>query len=246
LRSFGAGLIEQLPLDAFKFILDNTHKLCIIQYKMKTDLLLPFETIPYFTIEAFKQSSDMDSPHAVRTLLHRWSQAGHILTLKKGVYMTRRFYEQHQADEAFPLAVSAILLPQSYVSLDFVLQQHNLLTEVTYPVTCVTTKNTRTIENTIGTFWYRNIRQDLYAGFTISEYYDIRYARASLAKALFDYLYLRPIPVAYRAKKFNLAEELRLNLDELDTSSWDEIAVYVENSASRKIHDILKNFRSHS
>ena len=213
---------------------------------MKTDLLLPFETIPYFTIEAFKQSSDMDSPHAVRTLLHRWSQAGHILMLKKGVYMTRRFYEQHQVDEAFPLAVSAILLPQSYVSLDFVLQQHNLLTEITYPVTCITTKNTRTIKNTVGTFWYRSIRDDLYTGFSIFDYLGVRYARASLAKALFDYLYLRPIPVAYRALKFNLAEELRLNLDELDQPSWDEFALHVESSASRKMHDILKNFRSHS
>ena len=239
-------MIEQLSLDTFNFILDNTHKLCIIQYKMKTDLLLPFETIPYFTIEAFKQSSDMDSPHAVRTLLHRWSQAGHILTLKKGVYMTRRFYELHQTDEAFPLAVSAILLPQSYVSLDFVLQQHNLLTEITYPVTCITIKNTHTIKNTVGTFWYRSIRDDLYTGFSIFDYLGVRYARASLAKALFDYLYLRPIPVAYRALKFNLAEELRLNLDELDQPSWDEFALHVESSASRKMHDILKNFRSHS
>ena len=107
---------------------------------MKTDLLRPFEAIPYFTIEAFKQSSGMEAPHAIRMLLHRWARAGYILTLKKGVYMTRRFYEQHRADEAFPLAVSAILLSQSYVSLDFILQQHNLLTEITYPVTCITTK----------------------------------------------------------------------------------------------------------
>jgi len=212
---------------------------------MKSDLLQPFGTIPYFTIEAFKQSSSMDSPHAVRVLLHRWAQAGHILMLKRGVYMTRRFYEQHQADEAFPLAVSSILLSQSYVSLDFILQQHNLLTEITYPVTCITTKNTRIIENPVGTFWYRNIREDLYTGYSISEYYGIRYARASLAKALFDYLYLRPIPVAFRAIKFDLAEELRLNLDELDQPTWDEFASYVENSASRKMSDVLKNFRSH-
>lgn len=213
---------------------------------MKTDLLLPFEAIPYFTIEAFKQSSGMESSDAVRMLLHRWAQAGHILTLKKGIYMTRRFYEQHQADEAFPLAVSAILLPQSYVSLDFVLQQHNLLTEITYPVTCITTKNTRTIENRVGTFWYRSIREDLYTGFSILDYFGVRYARASPAKALFDYLYLRPIPVAYRAVNFNLAEELRLNLDELDQASWDEFAIHVENSDSRKMHDVLKNFRSHT
>ncbi len=213
---------------------------------MKTDLLIPFETIPYFSIEAFRQSSGMEAPHAVRVLLHRWAQAGHILALKKGLYMTRRFYEQHRADEAFPLAVSAILLPQSYVSLEFTLQQHNLLTEVTYPVTCITARNSRSITNPLGTFWFRNIRKDLYTGFLISEYFGIRYGRASLGKALFDFLYLRPIPSAYRASKFNLAEELRLNLDEIDPSAWEEFALHVEASASRKMGEIFKNFRSHS
>jgi hypothetical protein len=50
--------------------------------------------------------------------------------------MTRHFYEQHRADYLFSAAVSAILIPQSYLSLEFILQQHNLLTEITYPITC--------------------------------------------------------------------------------------------------------------
>jgi predicted transcriptional regulator of viral defense system len=210
---------------------------------MKTELLHPFENIPYFTIEAFKQSASMDSPHTVRMLLYRWVQAGHILTLKRGVYMTRRFYERHGGDDAFSMAVSSILLPQSYVSLEFILQRYNLLTEITYPVTCITSKNTRTIKNPIGTFWYRSLRKDLYTGFSISEYFGIPYAEASLAKALFDYLYLRPIPAAYRSPKVKLATELRLNLDELNQQSWDEFALHVENSASTKMRDILNNFK---
>jgi predicted transcriptional regulator of viral defense system len=210
---------------------------------MKLEFLVPFNHIPYFTIEGFKQSSGMASPHAVRMLLHRWLQAGHLLSLKKGVYMTRRFYEQHRQDNDFAAAVSAILLPQSYVSLEYVLQEHNMLTEVTYPVTCVTTRNTRTITNPVGTFWYRSIRPDLYGGFTIVDYLGIRYARASLAKALFDYLYLRPIPPSYRSAKFNLADELRLNLDEMDGYAQEEFAAHVESSRSTKMHDILRNFR---
>ena len=158
--------------------------------------------------------------------------------------MTRRFYEQHRQDHDFSAAVSAILLPQSYVSLEFVLQEHSLLTEVTYPVTCLTTRNTRTITNSLGTFWYRNIRPDLYTGFAIVDYLGILYARASVAKALFDYLYLRPIPPSYRSAKFNLADELRLNLDEMEASAQTEFAAYVESSGSRKMHDILGNFRS--
>jgi len=211
---------------------------------MKTDLLHPFENIPYFTLEGFKQAAGMESPHQVRTLLHRWGLAGHILQLKNGVYMTRYFYEQHRADYLFSAAVSAILIPQSYLSLEFILQQRNLLTEVTYPITCITTKNTRRFVNPIGTFWYRNIRDNLYHGFAITEYFGIRIAQASIAKALFDYLYLRPLPASYRSPKINLAEELRLNLDELSTIDREEYSRIVEESKSLKMMDILNNFRS--
>jgi hypothetical protein len=158
--------------------------------------------------------------------------------------MTRDFYEQHRADYLFSAAVSAILLPQSYLSLEYILQQHNLLTEITYPITCITTKNTRRIVNLVGTFWYRHIRADLYRGFTITEYFGIRIAQASTAKALFDYLYLRPLPAAYRNPAINLAEELRLNLDEFSLKDREEFSRFVEESRSRKMMDILKNFRS--
>ena len=157
--------------------------------------------------------------------------------------MTRKFYEQHRGDYLFTRAISTILLPHSYISLEFILQQYNILTEVTYPITCITTKNTRRIVNEIGIYWYRNIRPDLYRGFTISEYFGIRVAEASLGKALFDYLYLRPLPVAYRSIKLNLAEELRLNLDELSTMDQDEFSRFVDESRSRKMDYILNNFR---
>lgn len=212
---------------------------------MRISVLESFEGIPYFTIEAFRQVTGTDSAdQTVRNLLHRWVKAGHIIQLKNGVYMTRRFYEQHRGDYLFSAAISAILIPQSYLSLEFILQRHNLLTEVTYPITCITLKVTRRIVNEIGTYWYRNIRPDLYQGFTISEYFGIRVAQASLGKALFDYLYLRPLPAAYRSMKLNLAEELRLNLDELSVADRGEFSKFVEESQSRKMTYILNNFRS--
>lgn len=210
---------------------------------MKADLLRPFETIPYFTIEGFRQFTGMDSPEQTRMLLHRWVKAGRILSLKKGMYMTSRFYELHVRDALFTEAISAIIFPQSYLSLEFVLQKHNILTEVTYPVTCITPKNTRKVVNQIGAFWYRNIRPDLYCGFAAGEYNGIPFFTASLAKALFDYLYLRPIPAAYRSEKTDLAEELRLNLDEIAKNEQDKFALYVEKSQSRKMTEILNNFR---
>jgi len=212
---------------------------------MKNEILSSFESIPYFTIEGFRKVTGVGSSDQVaRNLLHRWVKAGHLVQLKNGVYMTRRFYEQHRGDYLFSAAVSAILIPQSYLSLEFILQRHNLLTEVTYPITCITVKVTRRIVNEIGTYWYRNIRTDLYRGFTITEYFGIRVAQATLGKALFDYLYLRPLPAAFRSMKLNIAEELRLNLDELSGTDRDEFSGFVEESQSRKMAYILNNFRS--
>src|SRR4030042_1907913 len=105
---------------------------------------------------------------------------------------------------AFEPAVSTILLPHSYLSLEYVLQQRGILTEITYPVTAITIKNTRTILNSLGTFVYRHIQPHLYFGFQIMESYGVPYAQASTAKALFDYLYLRPLPADLEPTLYNL------------------------------------------
>jgi len=210
---------------------------------MNKDILRLFETMPYFTIEGFRQAAGIDKPYYGRVLMHRWLKAGHILQLRRGMYMTRSFYLQHRNDIPFSEAVSAVLLPQSYISLEFILQRYNILTDVTYPVTCITPRNTRRIANPLGTFWYRHIQPDLYHGFTIAEYFGIRFAEASIAKALFDFLHLHPIPPAFRSPRFNLAEELRLNLDEFSAADRAEFAGYVEESKKRKMIQIHENFR---
>lgn len=210
---------------------------------MKTSLLQPFERIPYFTMEGFKQAADISKAEQARLLLHRWVKAGHLIQLKNGIYMTRRFFEQRQNDAAFSAAVSAIILPQSYLSLEYVLQKHNILTEVTYPITAVTAKNTRRIVNALGTFWYRSLRADLYHGFAVSDYFGVKVAEATLAKALFDFLYLRPLSNALRVPGFDLADELRLNLNDVAGAAISEFFSHVERSGVRKMELIADNFR---
>jgi predicted transcriptional regulator of viral defense system len=219
---------------------------------MKYTLLSAFEHLPYFTIEGFRQiagDAAIDDARA-RIALSRWVKAGHLIALKNGVYMHRRFYELHRQEAAFAPVVSAILLPQSYLSLEYVLQQASILTEITYPVTAITIKNTRTIVNHLGTFVYRHIQPDLYFGFQIMEAYGVPYAQAPAAKALFDYLYLRTSPADLDPQHYNLAEELRLNLEEFTREEQDEFAVYVLKSETiqkggAKMRRILNNLEVH-
>jgi len=212
---------------------------------MKTQNLDSLDRMPYFTIEAVKQLLEETSPDdgSIRTTIYRWAKAGHIIRLKKGVYMTRRFYEAHRSDEEFASMVSAILIPQSYLSLEYILQRNNILTDITYPITAVTLKQTRVFENKLGTFSYRNIKPALYHGFTFSEYSGIPIAQAPLAKALFDYLYLRKLPIYSANAGDNLAEKLRLNLDDLAAEDRSAFAGFVEHSQSEKMKWVLKNLK---
>lgn len=209
---------------------------------MKHTILSAFEELPYFTINSFRQiAGDEITPAHARIALHRWAQAGHILQLKKGVYMHRRFFERHRAQLHFSAVVSSILFPQSYLSLEYVLQENSILTEITYPVTAITTKNTRTIQNQLGVFVYRHIKPKLHLGFENRQAYGITYAQASVAKALFDYLYLRPFPGNRLPAGYNLAEELRLNLDDFSSSERQEFAEYVRICNMPKMYGILEN-----
>jgi predicted transcriptional regulator of viral defense system len=212
---------------------------------MKSENLFSLESFPYFTIEAVKQLLGDESVAAgtIQTALYRWMKAGQIIQLKKGVYMTRHFFEQHRADAYFAPMVSAILIPQSYLSLEYILQRSAILTEMTYPVTAVTLKQTRVFENKLGTFTYRHIKADLYQGFLFSEYMGIPIAQATAAKALFDFLYLRPWKGSKRLVDYDLAEDLRLNLEDFSESDQVEFATFVEISNSKKMEQILKNLR---
>ena len=212
---------------------------------MKRNLLEPFEHLPFFTLEGFKQMLDIgeNEDRRARELLSRWGRRGHVLRLKKGVYMVRRFYEFHQGEVGFTPAVSAIIEPQSYLSLEYILQRASVLTEITYPVSAITLKNTKTIQNQVGAFVYRHVRADLYTGFVAHVYFGIVYHEASAAKALFDYLYLRPFPRAFRTHRIDLAEDLRLNVDEFSLEARAEFESFVTISQSEKMAFILENLR---
>jgi hypothetical protein len=213
---------------------------------MNKEILNTFNQIPYFTIEAVKQLYDAEnlSEGSIQTSLYRWMNANHVIQLKKGIYMTRQFFERHRSDPDFSPMVSSILIPQSYVSLEFVLQRHAILTEITYPVTAITIKQTRVIENRLGTFSYRNIKEDLYTGFEFYDYLGIPFSLATLPKAIFDYLYLRPLSRVINSSKFNLIEDLRLNLDEISGQDQSHFSELVELSKSKKMQKILEIFRN--
>ena len=212
---------------------------------MKIDQLKPLQQLPYFTITGVKQALNLceSDTQQVRENLARWVKQGYVIRLRKGVYMTRQFFERHQDQATFKPAISTIITPQSYVSLEYILQRAGIMTEITYPVTAVTIKNTKKVDNVLGTFIYRHIKSALYTGFSQQTFHGMIYNQATITKALFDFFYFRPLPRDIRKHRINLANELRLNLDDFQAVLKDEFLNFIHLSDSPKMIFIYENLK---
>lgn len=165
--------------------------------------------------------------------LSRWEKSGEILRLKRGSYITEKFYLTHKEDERFPAFVSGVVEPFSYLSREYVLARYGVLTEATYPVTAVTSKNTKRISNLTGQYHYYHLTERLWGGYREASCWGVRCREASLAKALFDYLYGRKIRVK------GLVEEERLNIGDWGSGLRDEFADWVLRAGSAKMRRVL-------
>ncbi len=215
---------------------------------MTPSLFTQLNKIHFFTLESYMQIAGLKESEKAkaRNRLSRAVRSGVILRVKKGIYITKNFYSQNHQDERFNLVVSQIINPFSYISSLTVLQRASLLTEATYPITAMTQKQTSEVTNLTGTYTYQFIKPDLYTGFSSYDFLGLIYHMASIGKALFDYLYLKPIPRAMRAKGVSLANELRLNLSSLSQRNKQTFEEFVQLSQSEKMMKILGNFKEYS
>ena len=215
---------------------------------MKNNILSSLEQLPYFTIQAVKQffPSEEYQKGTVQTAIYRWMKSGKLVKLKNGVYTSRKFFDSHKNDPDFPIMISTILIPQSYASTHFILQRYSILTDVTYTISSITRKQTRIIENSVGIFQYSHIKERLYTGYQLSEYFGVPIAKATIAKALFDYLYLRPISTRAIKKGIDIVNELRLNIDDLSRSDREEFEEYINLEGGPKMMSILSNIKEHT
>lgn len=160
----------------------------------------------------------------------------YLVPLKKGLYTTNIYILKTRENLSEYLA--NILYFPSYLSLEYVLQKEGLIPEAVYVYTSVTLKVPRAFENKLGRFSYRKIKDSLFSGYQqvpFRENYLIKIARK--AKALFDYLYLKPL--SNRVKQEPLSD-LRINWDNFSKEDFGEFSSYVDIYSSNKMRKIRK------
>ncbi|HAI74011.1 MAG TPA: hypothetical protein DCS28_03500 [Candidatus Moranbacteria bacterium] len=193
------------------------------------------KTLPYFTLESV--FSIEKNRHFLRVLLSRFSKNGKIIRLKKGMYVSADYIEDIKRKNLFTgyeEFVSGIIYEPSYLSMDYILSENNLLTEMPKNYTAVALKKTKLLTNNLDNFYYHSIKPELFCGFKILKENNFSFKKATVAKALFDFLYFR--------KKMLLSEsaikELRLNLSELKSNDISELKKYIELEKSEKMREL--------
>lgn len=162
-------------------------------------------------------AGDVD-PADVQRQLSRWSQAGRLLQLRRGLYTLAPPF---QRSPPHPFLIANALVPGSFVSLQSALAHASLIPEHVPVTTSVTLGRPGRWDTPLGSFVYRHLQADLFTGFASQPLGGGRSAfLARPEKALLDLVYLEP-----GADSLEYLEELRLqNLETLDFSELRRLA----------------------
>ena len=170
-------------------------------------------------------AGDVD-PADVRRQLARWTKAGRLYQLRRGIYALGPPF---QKVKPHPFLIANRMVRASYVSLQAALAHYGLIPEYVPVVTSITTARPGRWETPLGVYEFRHIKTDLLAGYRLTDLDGGQKAFVATAeKALLDLIYLQA-----GGDSPDYLRELRLqNLDRL---APEELRRQAERTASPKL-----------
>lgn len=178
------------------------------------------------------------SYEAAHARIKRALKKGSLLLLKRGLYLNANAY-LHESDGIGLIEfIASRLRSDSYISLEYALQKHQMLSSPPIQnITAITIGQTSHYKNFAGNFVYKNIKSACYFGYQEAKFHDQTYLIATKAKALFDYLYLRP-EFGSRNEKFlhrQLFQESPIQWENFFEEDFKQFDEYVWQSNSFKM-----------
>lgn len=192
--------------------------------------------LPIFTLDDL--ATVETDKHYLRVVLSRYVKSGVVRRLKKGLYVATGYIdhiEKSGRTGVYAEFLAGVLYEPSYLSLEYVMQRHGLITESPVVVTAVTRKKTAVFSTPFGTYRYHTMKPALFTGFTSKRDGDYIIFRASAAKALFDFLYFRKNHLATDGA----ISELRINLHALKERDKLELKRYIKLEGSVRMKNIF-------
>ncbi len=106
------------------------------------------------------------NPRDIRRQLSRWTQAGKIYQLRRGLYSLAPPF---QKVNPHPFLVANRMLPASYVSLQSALAYYGMIPEYVPVTTSVTTSRPDHWETPLGIYDFRHIQVDFFYGYRLED-----------------------------------------------------------------------------
>jgi predicted transcriptional regulator of viral defense system len=162
-------------------------------------------------------AGDVD-PANVRRQLSRWTKAGRVYQLRRGLYALAPPF---QKVKPHPFLVANRLVRGSYVSLQSALAHHGLIPEAVPVTTSVGGVRPARWDTPLGVYAYRHVKTELLYGYqAIDVGSDQQAFVATAEKALLDLVHLQPRSDAPEyLRQLRLQNLERLDLDQLQNQA---------------------------
>jgi hypothetical protein len=184
-------------------------------------------------------SGDVD-PNDVRRQLSRWTSAGRLIQLRRGLYSLAPPYRKVAPD---PFVIANHLVRPSYVSLQSALSFYGSIPEAVPVTTSVTTGRPVEFSTPLGDFVFRHFQIPMFRDFDVLEPSVNQPAFiASPEKALIDLLYLTP-----GSANEAFLTELRLDLEDgLDLHEIGKLSQEIGHKKLIRAAKILRDMAGRS
>jgi len=124
---------------------------------------------------------------SIRMQLYRWCKDGKLLPLRRGMYA---FPEASSHAVINPAELANRLYHPSYISTYWALGYYGVIPEKVVTFTSVTSRVSRSFDNSFGTFKYQSVKQAGFFGYSFIELGGRKVTVAEPEKALLDLWHL--------------------------------------------------------
>lgn len=180
-----------------------------------TDFLKIVVKLPVINTENLY--AGISDPAGIEVQISRWSKAGKLIQLKRGMYLLA---EPYRLIDPYDPYIAAVLKKPSYVSMEKALEYHNMIPEAVTVYTSITAKRKSRYVSEAGIFDYSYINKSLFWGYDSVTVNKQTAFIANCEKAILDFFYIRKADIS-----LDYLNELRLqNVKKINTKKLFEYA----------------------
>jgi hypothetical protein len=172
-------------------------------------------------------------------LVKRAIASDEIIHIRRGLYCLAQKYQKKNINL---YALAQHIYGPSYISLESALSRHGWIPEAVYTLTSVSSGKSKEFKTPLGAFSYNSVPQKVfYAGVErLADEAGNIFLMASPMKALADYVYVNKKDWAELQP---VAESLRIEREEFESVTSEDINALIENYTSQRVRKFLKGLR---